>query len=74
VKLNVSISRRIKQLFCKHDGNVGWSCCSEGINRKDGYWYLTYECIDCGFTYGKWLKADSEEVNKLFDKEIYKIK
>jgi hypothetical protein len=50
------------------------SCCSEGINSKKGYWYVDYHCGDCGFSYGEWIKADRNEMEKLFAKEIHSIK
>src|SRR5690554_540099 len=74
VKLNVSLKIRIKQLFCKHDTGVGLSCATKGINSKEGYWYLNYRCGRCGFSYGEWIEADKEKVEKLFEKEVYEIK
>jgi len=74
MKLNVSLANRLRQLFCKHDRYVGWSCCSEGINSKEGCWHVTYRCNRCGFAYGKWIKADRDEVKKLFGREVHEIK
>ncbi|WP_017797591.1 hypothetical protein [Oceanobacillus kimchii] len=74
MKLNVSFKNRIKQLFCKHDRAVGISCCSQGINSKEGYWHVEYHCGYCGFAYGEWIKADRDEMEKLFGKETYEIK
>jgi RNase P subunit RPR2 len=74
LKINVSFSKRLKQLFCKHDRVVGMSCCSEGINSKKGFWYLEHYCGDCGFSYGEWIKADRNEMEQLFEKEIREIK
>lgn len=74
VKLNVSLKRRIKQFFCKHDRGVGLGCASKGINAMDGHWFVNYRCGRCGFAYGEWIKADKDTVEKLFEKETHKIK
>ena len=73
MELNVPFRKRIKQLFCRHNGTVGWSCCSKGINNKEGYWRLTYSCHNCGFSHGEWIKADDKLVDELFEKDKYKI-
>jgi RNase P subunit RPR2 len=74
LKIKVSFSKRLKQFLCKHKRPVNISCCSEGINSKKGYWYVDYHCMDCGFSYGEWIKADRNEMEKLFAKEIHNIK
>ena len=56
-----------------HKKPVSISCCSKGINSKKGYWYVDYHCRDCGFSYGEWIKADEEEANKLFAKEVHTV-
>ncbi|MGN4127645.1 hypothetical protein ACMGD3_21945 [Lysinibacillus sphaericus] len=73
MKIKISFSKRLKQFLCKHKRDVNISCCSEGINSKKGYWYADYHCRDCGFSYGEWIKADKEEMKKLFNKEIHEI-
>lgn len=73
MELKLSLMARLKQFFCQHNHGVGWSCCSQGINSKEGYWYLTYECHSCKMTYGKWIKASNEEVEKLYGKEKHKL-
>lgn len=50
------------------------SCGSEGINSKNGYWYVDYHCRNCGFSYGEWIEADRNKMEKLFDEEIHIIK
>ena len=72
-KLNVSLKARIKQLFCRHDRLVELSCATKGINSKEGYWYLKYRCGLCGFSYGEWIKADKEEVERIFEMKVHKI-
>lgn len=74
MKLHVSFKARIKQLFCSHNGKVVRSCCSQGINSKEGYWYMDYQCLDCGFSYGEWIKADRNQMELLFKAERHKIK
>ncbi|MFJ8528508.1 hypothetical protein [Bacillus sp. NPDC094106] len=55
MKLNIPLKRRIHQFFCKHK-YVGWSSCSKGINNKEGYEYVNYECRNCGLSIGEWFK------------------
>lgn len=55
MKLNIPLYKRIHQLFCKHE-SVGWCSSSRGINRKEGYDYVIYECTDCGVSVGEWFK------------------
>ncbi|MYW25005.1 hypothetical protein GTY48_15665 [Bacillus thuringiensis] len=55
MKLNIPLHKRIHQLFCKHK-DAGWSSCTRGINSKEGYEYVNYECIDCGVSIGEWHK------------------
>lgn len=74
MKIKISFLKRLKQLFCKHSRAVSKSCCSEGINSKKGYWYVNYHCGHCGLSYGEWIKADRNEMEKLFAKEINEIK
>lgn len=73
MKLNVSRSRRIKQLLCKHDRGVAISCATQGINRMEGHWHVNYTCGKCGFSHGEWIKADKETVKKLFDNDEWTI-
>jgi RNase P subunit RPR2 len=74
MKLNVSLMVRLRQLFCKHDRGVGWGCCSEGINRKKGYWHVTYECGHCGFTKGEWIEGDRNKLEEMFEQEIFEVR
>ncbi|WP_242302050.1 hypothetical protein [Bacillus cereus group sp. BfR-BA-01423] len=60
MKLNIPLHKRIHQFFCKHE-TVGWGCHQKGLNRKEGYEYVTYECGDCGLTVGEWFKAGEWE-------------
>lgn len=69
----MSLKVRLKQFFCKHKGNIGWSCYSKGVNKKEGHWNVTYSCRNCGMSYSKWIKADEKEVEELFDKEIHRL-
>lgn len=55
MKLNIPWYKRIHQLFCRHE-SVGWSAYTNGINKKEGYEYVNYECIDCGLSIGEWHK------------------
>lgn len=71
--LKLSLKARLKQFFCNHKDVVGFTCCSKGINSKAGHWHVTYECDKCKMTYGKWIKATDEEVDKLFENEIHKL-
>lgn len=63
MKLNIPLFKRLKQLFCKHK-TVGWVAYTKGINSKEGYELVTYECMDCGlsivewFEKGEWKKLD----------------
>ena len=68
MRIHVSLKKRLEQLFCKHDKNVGWSCYSKGLNKKEGYWLVSYRC-QCGFSSSEWIKADEKLVEELFDKE-----
>jgi len=74
LKIKVSLATRLKQFFCSHKRDVSWSCCSKGINSRKGYWYVDYQCRDCGFSYGEWIKANKNELEKLISKEIHHIK
>lgn len=74
MKIKVSFSKRLKQFLCKHKRDVNMSCCSQGINSKNGYWYVDYLCRDCGLSYGEWIKSDKNEMEQLFAKEIHEIK
>ena len=73
MRIHVSFKKRLEQFFCKHDKNVGWSCCSKGVNRREGFWLVKYRC-QCGFTYSKWINACDDILEDLFDKENHYIK
>lgn len=73
LELHLSLKARLKQFFCQHKNGVGWSCCTKGINRKDGYWHVTYECHSCKMTYGKWIKASKKEVDQMFSKQKHNL-
>ena len=45
----------IKQLFCKHE-YTSWLCAADGINAREGYDYVCFECAGCGLRTGEWLK------------------
>lgn len=73
MRLKISLKARLKQLFCKHDRSVGWSCVSKGINRKEGHWYVTYACHDCGMAFGEWVKESDEAIEKMFGRKVHEI-
>jgi hypothetical protein len=55
MKLNIPLTKRLKQLFCKHE-TVGWVAYTEGINNKEGYELVNYECIHCGLSINEWFE------------------
>ncbi|MGD6876817.1 hypothetical protein [Bacillus infantis] len=69
--LDVSLSKRIKQLFCKHDNN-SWACYSEGVSKYEGFWYIIFECRDCDYASGRWIEADKEAVEYEFFRNALK--
>jgi hypothetical protein len=79
MKLNIPLYKRIHQLFCNHK-TVGWAATTKGINQKEGFEYVIYECCDCGislgewFTNGEWEKLDFPEQYTIRNKRSYKIK
>lgn len=73
MELKLSLKVRLKQFFCQHKDGVSWSCCTKGINNKEGYWHVTYDCYRCNMSYGEWIKASDDEVEKLYGKEKYKL-
>jgi RNase P subunit RPR2 len=74
LQIKVSLKKRLKQVFCKHDRGVSLSCCTKGINSKQGFWYVTHECYVCGFAYGEWIEADKKAMEEMFEKEVQRIK
>lgn len=57
----MSFSKRIKQLFCKHE-HPSKLLVSEGINSKEGQNLVLYSCMYCDHAYIKW--EDSSEWDK----------
>jgi hypothetical protein len=73
MEFKLSLKARLKQFFCQHKNGAGWSCCTKGINSKEGYWHITYDCHSCRMSFGDWIKATDEEVEKLFGKDKHKL-
>ncbi|MGX5608706.1 hypothetical protein ACWKTZ_20065 [Bacillus cereus] len=70
MKLHIPLHKRVQQFFCKHK-NVGWCSSSRGINSKEGYEYVYYECGNCGMSVGEWFEKG--EWDKLDFPNEYKL-
>ena len=56
-KFPMDFKTRLKQFLCKHE-TIGKMAFTQGINSKEGYHYVLYECGNCRHTIAQWEKQD----------------
>jgi hypothetical protein len=56
-KFPMKFSTRLKQFFCKHE-TMGKMAFTKGINKKEGYNFVLYQCGKCGLCVTKWEKEE----------------
>jgi hypothetical protein len=56
-KFPISFSTRLKQFLCKHE-TIGKTAFTQGINSKEGYEFVLYECGKCRHCITKWEKKE----------------
>ncbi|OAH59193.1 hypothetical protein AWH48_15720 [Domibacillus aminovorans] len=56
-KHQMNVLTRLRQLFCDHK-DYSKVAFSKGLNRKEGYELVVYECLECRHCYTQWDKEE----------------
>lgn len=66
-KFPLNFSTRLRQFLCSHE-TIGIAAFSGGINGKEDYYCVVYECGKCRHCISKWEKK--EDFDKGFSDEL----
>jgi hypothetical protein len=53
----MKFSTRLKQFICNHK-TMGKMAFTKGINKKEGYNFVLYQCEKCGLCVTRWEKEE----------------